>query len=407
MRVFHSIIFMLFLFSPSAFSQSSRHVILIIIDGARYSETLGDSTAQYTPRMHEIGHQGVVVDTFLNDSITVTKRAIPAIWSGSWAVPKDTTVNGYANQYATAPTVWEYFRKARGADSTQAMYIMKNLNSPWIQSFHPDYGQKYWPWYILEGSSDLSVWQNAYTKLRTYHPALTVLYFPDVDSYGSKDWTSYTNAIRTADSIVGMLWDFVQNDVGFQNKTTLLVTNDHGRHLDGVANGFLSHGDGCWGCRHIMFLGVGDGLPKGIRTSKRHVIPDIVPTIGSLLQFTTPYVTGVSMTDILTTAEQVPSRKILPTTMALEQNYPNPFNPATTISFSVNKESYVTLTIYDLLGREVAALVDDTHAPGFYRYRWDAGSMSSGMYFYRMTATPLDGGKKDLFSGVKRLLLLK
>jgi hypothetical protein len=365
-------------------AQTDRHVILVIIDGARYSETLGDSLGRYIPRMRELSRQGVVVDSMLNDSITVTMRAIPAIWCGSWSIPKDTTVNGFANQYATVPTMWEYFRKSRSVDSTHALYIMKWLNTPWIQSFYPQYGPAYWPWYILQGTTDLDVWQNAKSKLQTYHSELAVIYLPDVDSSPARGWSAYTQALVTADSIVGMLWDFLQSDPIYQNKTTLLVTNDHGRHLDGIQNGFVSHGDGCWGCRHIMFLGVGAGMPKGIHTSLRRTIPDIAPTIGSLLQFSTPYATGRSMIEILTSVETESHPEPLPKMIHLEQNYPNPFNPKTTIRFSIPQSGLVSLKIYNLLGDEVATLVSQDLRAGAYTSTWDARTMSSGLYLCRI-----------------------
>jgi len=380
-------LFLLVFCAPDLFSQTTEHVILVIIDGARYSETLGDPQAQWTPKIHQLAQQGVVVDTFLNDGITVTKSAIPAIWCGSWSVPKDTVVNGIANQYATVPTVWEYFRKSRGVDSTQAMYIMKNLSSPWIQSYYPEYGPQYWPWYILQGSSDLDVWQNARAKLLAYHPTLAVLYLADVDSYGhSGIWANYTHAIQIADSIVGMLWDFVQSDVIFQNKTTLLITNDHGRHLDGISTGFVGHGDGCWGCRHIMLLGIGAGIPQSIHTSARHTISDIAPTIGALLQFPTPYASGKPMLDVLTSIERTFAEKNLPASFRLEQNYPNPFNPTTVISYQLPVTSFVKLAIYDLLGREVKVLVNEVKPAGIHTIRWNAAHMPSGIYFYRLNA---------------------
>ena len=375
-------------------AQTDRRVILVIIDGARYSETLGDTLGRYVPRMRKLAQQGVIVDTMVNDNITVTKRAIPAIWCGSWSIPKDTTVNGLSNQYATVPTVWEYFRKARGVDSTHALYIMKWLPNPWIQSFYPPYGPAYWPWYDLQGSTDLDVWQNAKANLQTYHPELVVIYLPDVDSAPSKGWSAYTQAIVTADSIVGMLWDYVQSDPIYQNKTTLLVTNDHGRHLDGVQNGFLSHGDGCWGCRHIMFLGVGAGVPKGVRTSIRRAIPDITPTIGSLLSFPTPYATGKSMIEILTSVGAESRIESLPASVHLAQNYPNPFNPTTTISYQLPKASSISLKIFNSLGQEIAMLVNEQKSPGYYQAIWNASSVPTGIYFYRLSVVPT--ARRDL-----------
>lgn len=278
-----------------------QHAILVIIDGARYSETFGDPTGQYIPRMHLLKNQAAVVDTFLNDSLTYTSRAIPAIWCGSWKAPRDTTIGGNATQYATVPTVWEYFRKDRNQDSTKAMYILKQLSAPWLPSYHPQYGPPYWPWYIMETGywSDLYVWNLAKQRLIAHHPIFSVIYLADVDAAGhSVDWNNYTRKITIADSIVGMIWDFVQSDSIFKNRTTLFVTNDHGRHLDGVSTGFVSHGDGCWGCRRIQLLAIGSGVKKGLSSAKRR-IPDIVPTIGTLLNFTSPYSTGLAMTEIL------------------------------------------------------------------------------------------------------------
>ncbi|MCX6137898.1 MAG: T9SS type A sorting domain-containing protein [Ignavibacteriales bacterium] len=68
----------------------------------------------------------------------------------------------------------------------------------------------------------------------------------------------------------------------------------------------------------------------------------------------------------------------------LEQNYPNPFNPATTIRFSISQASIVSLKIFDILGREVATLIDQQAAEGTYETRWDASNNASGVYFARL-----------------------
>lgn len=304
MNVFKISVTILIFFSLSlnVFAQPQRqNVILVIIDGARYSETLGDPSAIHIPRMKQLANEGAVVSNFLNDSITITKYAIPAIWCGSWSTPKDTTINGNATQYTTVPSVWEYYRKTFAADSLDAQYLLKSLTSPWLPSYYPSYGPAYWPAYILQGWSDTQVWQNARAKLQSYHPRLTVLYLADVDGAGhSGDWLKYTKAIFTADSIVGTLWDFIQTDTIYKNCTDIIVTNDHGRHSDGISTGFVSHGDGCNGCRHIMFLGLGPGFKNSYSSIPSWKIPDIVPTIGSLLNFPTPIAAGFPMIELLT-----------------------------------------------------------------------------------------------------------
>ncbi|MBI5021839.1 MAG: T9SS type A sorting domain-containing protein [Ignavibacteriales bacterium] len=70
----------------------------------------------------------------------------------------------------------------------------------------------------------------------------------------------------------------------------------------------------------------------------------------------------------------------------LFQNYPNPFNPQTKISFSVPKESFITLKVYDVLGREVATLVQDKKQQGEYTVTWSANNVPSGVYFYKLSA---------------------
>jgi len=88
-----------------------------------------------------------------------------------------------------------------------------------------------------------------------------------------------------------------------------------------------------------------------------------------------------------------------PETFSLKQNYPNPFNPATTISFDVPQKSFVSLKVFDALGREVASLASEELVAGTYERHWNASDMPSGTYFYRLQA----GG----FNATKKLVLLK
>lgn len=88
-----------------------------------------------------------------------------------------------------------------------------------------------------------------------------------------------------------------------------------------------------------------------------------------------------------------------PVTFGLDQNYPNPFNPSTNIAYRVAAHGKVKLQVYDMLGHEIATLVDEIKEPGSYVTSWNAGLMSSGMYFYRIE-TPTN-------TAVKRMTLLK
>jgi len=76
----------------------------------------------------------------------------------------------------------------------------------------------------------------------------------------------------------------------------------------------------------------------------------------------------------------------IPKAFDLKQNYPNPFNPVTKIHYEVPKAEYVTIKVFDMLGREVSTLVNGNVEAGYYVYDFDASSLSSGVYFYKMTA---------------------
>jgi photosystem II stability/assembly factor-like uncharacterized protein len=80
------------------------------------------------------------------------------------------------------------------------------------------------------------------------------------------------------------------------------------------------------------------------------------------------------------------STSSIPKELRLEQNYPNPFNPSTTIKYELPKSSHVTLTVYDLLGREVTTLVNEVKEPGTYTVQFDGSNLASGVYFSRLTA---------------------
>ncbi len=93
-----------------------------------------------------------------------------------------------------------------------------------------------------------------------------------------------------------------------------------------------------------------------------------------------------------------------PTSYALGQNYPNPFNPTTAVNYQIpmtksQPATHTTLKIYNVLGQEVAVLVDEVKEPGYYSVTWDASEMASGVYFYRLTA--------GSFTATRSMMLLK
>ena len=89
----------------------------------------------------------------------------------------------------------------------------------------------------------------------------------------------------------------------------------------------------------------------------------------------------------------------IPKDFSLSQNYPNPFNPSTKIQFDIPKSSFVKLVIYDIIGREVATLVNEELKAGIYETGWNAVNYSSGVYFYKLVT--------DGFTETKKMILTK
>ncbi len=107
---------------------------------------------------------------------------------------------------------------------------------------------------------------------------------------------------------------------------------------------------------------------------------------------------NTSMTTDSTTDVRV--SEAIPTSFALKQNYPNPFNPVTTINYqlAIDNSQLTILKVYDLLGREVATLVNEEKPAGTYQVEFDAGNLPSGVYYYRLTAGPFTQTRKMILA---------
>ena len=133
---------------------------------------------------------------------------------------------------------------------------------------------------------------------------------------------------------------------------------------------------------------------------------------GDTLKISVALVSGMTLSDMFNNAQRAhdlynnnyvlgvsENQNILPSGFLLMQNHPNPYNPSTTIQFTLPHESHVTLKVYNLLGQEVQTLVNDTRTAGTYNVSFDAGKLSSGVYFYTLRA--------DRFIETKKMAVIK
>ena len=121
--------------------------------------------------------------------------------------------------------------------------------------------------------------------------------------------------------------------------------------------------------------------------SKKYVMFDVVPDEGDIL------ISKSTSTSVNANNKSILLRPIL------MQNYPNPFNPKTKINYTIKKESYVTIKVYDLYGREIVVLVNEEKSPGNYEVEFNGSNLSSGVYFYKIRA--------GNFINTKKLILMK
>ncbi len=99
--------------------------------------------------------------------------------------------------------------------------------------------------------------------------------------------------------------------------------------------------------------------------------------------------------------------QLAPSKFIVYQNYPNPFNPTTSLQYSVGSRQFVTLKVYDLLGREIATLINEEKPAGVYEVEFNAVNLPSGIYFYQLRAGNPSAGSGQSFVDTKKMVLLR
>lgn len=283
--------------NPQVSKYKTKHVVVIVVDGARYSETWGDSTHANIPfRSGPLYREGVMLSHFSNDGNTWTSAGHDAICTGFYE-PLD---NG-GNQLPQYPSFFQYWRKATHQPMERAwvitskdkLFVLANCSdSAWQSEYTPAYDcGNSGP---FSGYRDDSVtYQKTISVFATYQPDLVLVNFREPDYSGhTGNWANYVAGIVSTDHYIAQIWNYLQNDPYYKGSTTLIVTNDHGRHSPGVLDGFPSHGDACPGCRHVEFIAAGPDFKQGATIDYDYGQTDISGTIAELMGFKMPTSTG-------------------------------------------------------------------------------------------------------------------
>jgi hypothetical protein len=281
---------------------TTKHVIVVVMDGARYQETFGDSTRQYIPNLNRLKSDGVVYTNFSNNGATLTNSGHAAILTGHYKKIKN---NG--TQLPSYPNLFQYFLKEKNKEKTNAWIVSSKSK---LEMLANTTDKKWWNRYMpmtycgvkghaVEYEGDNKNFEKVKEVILNDHPTLMLVNYLEADAKGhNNNWEGYLGGIINIDFLVGELWDFVQNDSIMRNTTTILVTNDHGRHNDGHKEGFKEHGDNCSGCRHIFLFGIGPDFKQNVYIDQPAELIDISSTIAYLLNFNMPTSKGRILTEM-------------------------------------------------------------------------------------------------------------
>ncbi|MDX1349445.1 MAG: sulfatase [Putridiphycobacter sp.] len=275
----------------------TKHVIILVLDGPRWSETYGDSTFKNVSRQHEVLiPQGVFFNNFSNDGPTYTNSGHTALTTGIYQRVENT-----GKELPKKPSIFQYYLKQYKADKRKA-WVMTSKGKLDILAYtkDKDWERKYYPssYCGTKGSgtgypNDVKMFNIFVDLLKTHRPAITLINLLEIDAWAhQKRWDRYISSLKQNDSLAVELWRVIQSDSLMKDQTTLFITNDHGRHLDHVKDGYVSHGDRCSGCTKISLIGLGPDFKSGVSIDNPRHLLDVNATAAELLHIDMPTAKG-------------------------------------------------------------------------------------------------------------------
>lgn len=280
----------------------TRHVVILVIDGPRWTETWGKPGRDLIPvRDKVLAPQGVRLSDMANDGPTYTNAGHSALTTGFHQ-----EINNSGRELPRNPSLTQRLI-ATGVDAQQVWIVAsKDKLQILTDSAHPEWKRKHvcssdcgTDGIGSEYRDDAITFERVKNVISTHHPRFLLINFREPDSSGhAKDWERYLKHIGITDSYAGAVWEHIQADPVMKDRTTLFITNDHGRHLDGHKDGFISHGDECAGCRKIELLAIGPDFKKGVVSDVHRCQIDVAVTSAALLGLSIPGSEGAVMGEL-------------------------------------------------------------------------------------------------------------
>ena len=282
---------------------NTRKLVFISIDGPRWEETWGDNTHQYQPYLRDSLQQlGCIFTNFYNNGITSTVPGHTALLTGHY---QNIANNG--SEYPMYPSLGQLFLQKRQNSASNSwlisskdkLEILKSCTQiDWANTYTPNtdcgvngLGTGY--------RNDSTTFAHASQTLLQQHPDFIFIHFKEPDASGhSANWQGYLDGIKQGDKYAWEIWKLLQSSAYYKNNTTFVITNDHGRHNNGVADGYISHGDNCVGCRHINLFMAGPDIKQGQIISANYEQTDLHKTICKMYGLFSDYSEGKVINEI-------------------------------------------------------------------------------------------------------------
>lgn len=266
----------------------TKYVFVFVIDGPRWSETWGNQGRQFIPYQNQqLLPKGVLCTDFINDGSTVTVSGHAAITTGCYEDLENT-----GGELPSRPSLFQFWLakndKPKEAawiiTSKDKLYVLGDCkDSAWHGKFSPSLNCG------VAGAysgyrDDFRTADTVLSIISQHHPKLALINFREPDySAHQGNWYGYIDGIIDTDSLVWSVINFIEADPYYMGKTSYFITNDHGRHLNEVQNGFVSHGDDCNGCRKISLLSIGPDFKQNDSVSTKYSHVNLSATIAELM----------------------------------------------------------------------------------------------------------------------------
>lgn len=305
----------------------AKYLFIIVANGVRYNDAFGNKNHLYTDNIwNKLRPLGTICTEFHNPELTYPIPAQASLLTGVWQIVKNPLSDTLRSAY---PTLFEYWKRKTPAEVCYFAAGNKKMDVL-TYSNHGEYGRTCAP--VFDNASVISggdtgktdsvsgiVVNTIYEKTASYifqhHPSFVYL---NSDS-GSAEETdvhalecritnkavgcegetnplnAYYESIILTDASVYDLWNRIQRDEIYKDRSVFIFLSAHGRHTDD----FHGYGCDCQGCQHLNFLIIGPGVKKNFISKRKRVLIDICRTVGVIFDLPTPYAKGKIMKEVL------------------------------------------------------------------------------------------------------------